>query len=253
MILLYSLSVRTLTFLCTHLKQTIVSCVRKKILVRLVVQANRNVASLEISAITLLNGLFSVFLVEVPHDTKALFPPVRSFHDISALDVTMLTEKVFEVLPVCVEGQVSNIELSAWCASSMSMSATTFASTTAAAASTASTTSSATLLAVFTNVHRPSVQFGVLKLTDCSGSFLWTLVDNNSTSHRTTFRVGENRCLIDITSLTHVVLEILPTRFIGKVPDINRSSLTAASSLVETSCSPTACFSVFPDKNHASL
>mmetsp|Transcript_27543 Transcript_27543/g.66969 ORF Transcript_27543/g.66969 Transcript_27543/m.66969 type:complete len:333 (-) Transcript_27543:92-1090(-) len=125
----------------------------------------------------------------------------------------------------------------------------------------AAATAATSLTAVFSETNGTSIQIGILQFTNGSGGLLGFLVDHHSTSIGSAFLVGQDCGIVHVTSLAHVVLETSPVRLVAQVPYVHRGVsacsrilLVSASSAVTTStCTCRGSFTIFTNKNHASL
>mmetsp|Transcript_30732 Transcript_30732/g.92048 ORF Transcript_30732/g.92048 Transcript_30732/m.92048 type:complete len:225 (-) Transcript_30732:682-1356(-) len=117
------------------------------------------------------------------------------------------------------------------------------------------------LLAVFPDKDGAASQHGVLELADSAGRLLGALVANDTTPLGTSVFSLEDVRLINISSLAHVILQILPTRLVCEVPNINRCAPSTTASLepsedstsTTTTTSSTSSLPVLTDKYHSSL
>mmetsp|Transcript_27540 Transcript_27540/g.58092 ORF Transcript_27540/g.58092 Transcript_27540/m.58092 type:complete len:459 (+) Transcript_27540:743-2119(+) len=121
------------------------------------------------------------------------------------------------------------------------------------------------LLAVFANEDGTSIELSVLKFADGARGFLGFLVEDNSAAFGAAVVSLENVGLVNVSGSAHVILEILPTRLVGEISDVDGQVSgvvvppvvmvlgppTPASS--SSSAAATGLLAILPDENHASL
>mmetsp|Transcript_12548 Transcript_12548/g.26541 ORF Transcript_12548/g.26541 Transcript_12548/m.26541 type:complete len:506 (-) Transcript_12548:216-1733(-) len=77
------------------------------------------------------------------------------------------------------------------------------------------------LLAVFANEDGTSIELSVLKFADGARGFLGFLVEDNSAAFGAAVVSLENVGLVNVSGSAHVILEILPTRLVGEISDVD--------------------------------
>mmetsp|Transcript_27540 Transcript_27540/g.40783 ORF Transcript_27540/g.40783 Transcript_27540/m.40783 type:complete len:277 (+) Transcript_27540:322-1152(+) len=163
----------------------------------------------------------------------------------------------FELRPISVKGKISNEQLTSISISASGCSLVSSYFTTVSTAVSSSTTLS-TLLAIFAYKNGSSVQDGVLKLACSTCSIARILEYDNTTSLRSSTLLIKNTRLGNVSSLTHVVLQILPAGFIGKVSNKHGSSSTSTGfsimlSSFSSSSTTGSPSSILTNKDHAPL
>lgn len=105
---------------------------------------------------------------------------------------------ILELAPVGVVAEVANEELG-------TIGRGVVGASTATATATVSTTTEAAGLAILTDKDGPSVELGVLELTDGAGGILGLLVLDNAAALGATVGALEDISLVDIAGLAHVL------------------------------------------------
>lgn len=191
---------------------------------------------------------------------------------------------ILELAPVGVVAEVANEELG-----TIGRGVVGASTATATATATVSTTTEAAGLAILTDKDGPSVELGVLELTDGAGGILGLLVLDNAAALGATVGALEDISLVDIAGLAHVlfcedergrkrrkgvsktklseaitkdqtgrdpgslpithILEVLPGGLVRKIANVDVASTAGSSEATGTARGLT----VLADKNHTAL
>ena len=166
---------------CSPNKKNQDTCSVSRTLLSLVVDPDIQGPSHELNSIELRNGLLRILGRVEPNKTKSPLTSITAFGNFSTINLSTLTEVVFEFTPSSFPGKVSNKELTSLLGGStlhVRVVVTVVVSTSASTMESSPVVSA--LFAVFTDKDGTSVKLGVLELTDGTGSFGGLLVDDDT-------------------------------------------------------------------------
>mmetsp|Transcript_4587 Transcript_4587/g.10177 ORF Transcript_4587/g.10177 Transcript_4587/m.10177 type:complete len:423 (+) Transcript_4587:375-1643(+) len=200
-----------------------------------------------------------------PNKSKSPLPPIVTLGNLSTINLATLTKVIFELPPTSLPGEVANKELTSFLGgASLHVGGIvgTLVVEPTAAVTVVGTSASATLLAILTDKDGTSVEFRVLEFTDGTLGFMGLLVENDSAAFGAAIASFEDVGLVNVTSGTHVILQVLPASLIRQVTNIHTqtsptmvSPSTTTSTLLKssTSMSSASLLTILPHKDHPSL